>query len=99
MTVLLIAGCAGGPRATIPPRTAAPAPKATAASAPPAEPPPAQALPFHMPCADDDVNGCTSGCNDKYTEDCVTLGSMYLTGELVAMDHERGLGLSRAPSA
>lgn len=49
-----------------------------------------------MPCADDDLLGCTNGCNDKHVEDCVTLGSIYLAGELVSIDQDRALGMFRA---
>jgi uncharacterized protein len=53
-------------------------------------------LPFRLPCADDDLAGCTKGCADKQTEDCVTLGSLYLAGVAVAPDQDRALGLFRA---
>jgi len=53
-------------------------------------------LPFHLPCADDDLIGCTNGCADKHTEDCVTLGTLYLSGELVSIDNDRAFRLFRA---
>jgi uncharacterized protein len=89
---LFVAGCAAPPTRIPPPRTAPP--ELPSAAAPP--PAPAPALPFHLPCADDDLIGCTNGCSDKYTEDCVTLGSMYLTGAQVSMDPPRAVSLFRA---
>ncbi len=68
-----------------------PPPVAEAAPAP-AEPTPAPApvaLPFHMPCAADDVIGCTEACKDKFVEDCVTLGVIYASGTDVEVDHGR----------
>jgi len=88
-----LAGCAPPPR----PAASSPSPRAPEpAAAPEPEPPPAAALPFRMPCADDDLVGCTNGCDDKVTEDCVTLGAMYLSGAVVTVDHERAVGLFRA---
>lgn len=68
-----------------------------AAAATPAEGPKEPApLPFRMPCGDKDLVGCTNGCNDKQTEDCVTLASMLLSGEVVSIDKERAIPLLRA---
>jgi hypothetical protein len=97
LTALLAlgAGCAAAPSPLSPPRAPAPAPlPATAVAAAPE--PAAPARPFHLPCADDDLIGCTNGCSDKFTEDCVTLGSMYLTGERVSLDQTRAIDLFRA---
>jgi TPR repeat protein len=46
-----------------------------------------------MPCAADDVVGCTNACNDGFVEDCVTLGAMYLSGGPVTVDRERAVEL------
>ena len=59
----------------------------------PAPPPP---LPFRMPCADDDLAGCTTGCADKQPEDCVTLGAIYLSGAVAGVDVTRAVVLLRA---
>jgi uncharacterized protein len=91
---LAVAGCAAAAPTLPPPRAAPRPPPPAAVAAAPAEPAPA--LPFHLPCADDDLIGCTYGCSDKHTEDCVTLGSMYLTGVKVSIDLERAIGLFRA---
>jgi hypothetical protein len=92
-----LSGCAPPPPrpAAPPPRPAEPEAAAPAVESEP-EPPPAPALPFRMPCADDDLVGCTNGCDDKITEDCVTLGAMYLGGAVVTVDRERAVGLFRA---
>ncbi len=90
---VLLAGCAGkAPLVREPPRavTEAPAPVAAAAEAPAPLPP--KIVP---PCAEDDLVGCTHGCGDGRREDCVTLGSMYMSGERVTVDHERALELYR----
>jgi hypothetical protein len=84
-------GCSGAP-APPPPVPAIEANVAGAASAAPTAPPVA-ALPFHMPCAADDVTGCTHACDDGFVEDCVTLGAMYLDGAGVTVDRERAVGL------
>lgn len=49
-----------------------------------------------LPCLDSDFAGCTRGCEKQLQEDCVTLGSMYLTGTSVAADQERAIQLFRA---
>ena len=54
---------------------------------------PVAAPPFHMPCAADDVTGCTRACDDGFVEDCVTLGVMYLDGSAVGVDRDRAVGL------
>lgn len=54
------------------------------------------ATPFRLPCGDKDLVGCTNGCSEKITEDCVTLASMYMTGEVVSADHDRAIGLLKA---
>lgn len=93
LALIFLAGCAGTsaqPKAT--PRPA-PAAKATA-QAQPAAPAPA-ALPFRLPCGDSDLIGCTNGCADNQIEDCVTLASMYISGEVVTADPERGISLFR----
>ena len=84
-TVLL--GC--GPALPVP---VAPPPPAEVAPAPPPPEAPA-ALPFRLPCAGDDLAGCTSACNDKVVEDCVTLGVMYLEGTVVPLDRGRAVEL------
>src|SRR2546430_1360287 len=53
-------------------------------------------LPFVMPCAADDVEGCRKGCDEKLTEDCVSLASIYLTGQLVQPDHARAIDLFKS---
>jgi hypothetical protein len=93
----LVAGVLGGCSGAAPPP--APHPIAAPADAPPAHAPAAApvaaGLPFRLPCGDQDLIGCTYGCADHITEDCVTLASMYLTGAIVSIDRERAVGLLR----
>jgi TPR repeat protein len=53
------------------------------------------ALPFRLPCEDNDLIGCTNGCAEDQLEDCVTLGIMYLRGDIVSTDGQRAIGLFR----
>jgi uncharacterized protein len=94
--LLLLIGCAGAPaqpNARAPSQPSGPG-DAPVASTAPADAPPA-APPLRLPCGDRDLIGCTNGCSDHQTEDCVTLASMYMTGEVVTIDHERAIGLFR----
>lgn len=50
-------------------------------------------LPFRMPCASDEVDVCRKGCEENQTEDCVTLGSIYLIGSAVPRDNARAVDL------
>ena len=81
------AGSAAGPAPL-----AGPERSAAATQAQPEAPSP---LPFRLPCESTDVVGCTEGCADHQIEDCVTLGAMYLRGDVVSMDPERATGLFR----
>ena len=65
---------------------------AAIAAAAPTEPP---APPFRLPCGESDLVECTNACHDGVREDCVTLGSMYMEGAVVSIDHERAIGLFR----
>jgi TPR repeat protein len=56
---------------------------------------PPQALPFHLPCEENDLVGCTNGCTEHHVEDCVTLGAMYLRGDIVSIDTDRATELFR----
>ncbi|HSN97352.1 MAG TPA: hypothetical protein VLS89_03605, partial [Candidatus Nanopelagicales bacterium] len=72
---------------------AAPTPEPVAAhAAAPAGPSP---LPFRLPCEETDLIGCTNGCAEHQVEDCVTLGSLYLRGDIVSIDAERAAKLFR----
>jgi uncharacterized protein len=86
-------GCAAEarPAAPVAPSAAAPSP-APPETAGPAAPSP---LPFRLPCANDDLAGCTQGCAEKQVEDCVTLGAMYLAGAGVSTDGDRAVSLFR----
>ncbi|MFT3765525.1 MAG: tetratricopeptide repeat protein [Minicystis sp.] len=70
----------------------APVPVATASASTTAE----VAAPPRLPCASGELIRCTEGCNDHLTEDCVTLGIMYLSGSVVTVDTERAATLFRA---
>lgn len=94
-----LAGCAPA-AATSPALRAAPPAVAAAPSAPPKQ----GVLPFRLPCADDDFEGCQKGCDDKVVEDCVTLAAMFMpsgravdkaTGAPVAPNPPRALELYR----
>jgi uncharacterized protein len=87
-------GCAAAASQTPSPQTEAALSPAASASAPAARQV-AAGLPFRLPCGDQDLIGCTYGCNDHITEDCVTLASMYLAGTVVSMDRDRAIGLLR----
>src|SRR5262245_5402606 len=52
-------------------------------------------IPFRLPCEETDLVGCTNACTDGVREDCVTLGSMYMRGEIVSVDHDRAIDLFR----
>jgi len=95
---LLLAGCG---RAPLPPK--APAPSETEDETDAAKPAAflmqgqTNAGPkFRLPCFEDDPIGCTNACNDGVTEDCVTLGGMYLDGgAVIRRDRERAVDLFR----
>lgn len=96
--VLLLAplyGCSAGARAAPvvapPPRGDGPG---SAAATP--EPRAPGVLPFHLPCAADDLAGCTTGCDDHHVEDCVTLGAMKLAAATSSTEAERAVSLFRA---
>ncbi len=86
----MLLGCAGRTPVAVAPPPPEPAPPEAPPEPPKVEPAP---LPFHMPCAADDVVGCTNACNDKFVEDCVTLGAMYMAGTVVTIDRERAATL------
>jgi uncharacterized protein len=88
---LLFTACAANAPAPAAPLGGFAAPATT--EAPPARP---AALPFRLPCEETDVQGCTKGCSEKVTEDCVTLASMYMMGAGVERDAERAAGMFRA---
>ncbi len=67
----------------------------TPASGPAEAPPPTGGLPFRMPCAADDPIGCTNACAQGVLDDCVTLGVIYLDGNVMRVDHERAVELFR----
>ncbi|WP_437669041.1 tetratricopeptide repeat protein [Sorangium sp. So ce131] len=89
---LFLCGC--GAAASTQARHAAP-PSSSASARAPAAAATAEAapLPFRLPCEEDDLAGCTTGCEEHQVEDCVTLGAMYLRGERVSVDVERAMGL------
>lgn len=95
-----LSGCSGGAlpvRAPPAAPSSGPAAAAAAAAAAATPEPPARApLPFHLPCAEDDLAGCTAGCDDHYVEDCVTVGAITLAKATVSSDSERAVSLFRA---
>jgi len=50
---------------------------------------------LRLPCGETDLVGCTNGCDDALVEDCVTLGAMYLRGDVVRIDPARAIELFR----
>ena len=93
--ILLLAplvGCSAGAR----PVVAAPETGRALAVAAPGEAPAPAPLPFRLPCANDDVPGCTAGCADHQTEDCVTLGVIELARATASSDSEHAVSLFRA---
>lgn len=89
-------GCSGSAlpaRAPLAAPSSGPAVAVVAAAAPEPEPAP---LPFHLPCAEDDLAGCTAGCDDHHVEDCVTVGAITLARATVSSDTERAVSLFRA---
>jgi TPR repeat protein len=95
--VLLVAptlGCGGG--ALPGPIGPATPPAGVAGAVPPGEAETPAPLPFHLPCAADDVAGCTAGCADHHVEDCVTLGVIQLAAAASSSDTEHAVSLFRA---
>ena len=89
-------GCSGGAlpvRAPLAAPSSSPAVAVVAATPEPAAPAP---LPFHLPCAEDDLAGCSAGCDDHHVEDCVTVGAITLARATVSSDSERAVVLFRA---
>ncbi|MEP7120106.1 MAG: tetratricopeptide repeat protein [Byssovorax sp.] len=88
----MLIGCAAGARPVEPLVAPAPhdAPLAGEAAAAPAP------LPFRLPCANDDVAGCTAGCADHQVEDCVTLGVIKLATATGSSDADHAVSLFRA---
>lgn len=62
--------------------------EATAAAGP-------SVLPFRLPCDERDFAGCTKGCDEDQTEDCVSLATMYLKGEGAPKEQERAIDIFR----
>ena len=93
-----LGGCSGASAQRGPPPAAPPAP-ALAVAAALAEPPAPAPIPFHLPCGEDDVAGCTAGCDDRHVEDCVTLGVITLAKAAAPLDTERAVSLLRAACA
>jgi hypothetical protein len=90
-----LVGCGAGARAA--PVVAAPAPgdgRPDPATRP--DPRSLAALPFHLPCAGDDLVGCTAGCDDHHAEDCVTLGTIKLSTATSSSDTDQAVSLFRA---
>ncbi|WP_050431217.1 tetratricopeptide repeat protein [Chondromyces crocatus] len=90
-------GCAGqSQRGSPPAHHARPEARQTQPGAAETSPPTGGSpLPFHLPCETTDLVGCTEGCAEHHVEDCVTLGAMYLRGDVVSIDTERATGLFR----
>ncbi|UQA58205.1 tetratricopeptide repeat protein [Polyangium aurulentum] len=95
---LALAACGAGARPPSGPVATSAAEEAvfTPASGPSEAPPLTTGrLPFRMPCAGDDPIGCTNACADGVLDDCVTLGVIYLDGNVMRVDHERAAELFR----
>ena len=88
-------GCSAGARAApiAAPRPAGDGPPDAAARP---DPRALATLPFHLPCAGDDVVGCTAGCDDHHVEDCVTLGMIKLATATSSSDSDHAVSLFRA---
>lgn len=96
LLLLLLAACSGSagqaPARHAPPKDANAQASSGVVSPPDGAPIP---IPPRMPCDERDLVGCTNGCSDQQVEDCVTLASMYMKGEVVSVDHARAIGLFR----
>lgn len=92
----LLTGCSGSALPAAHPASTPGAGPPLAVAAAPAEPAAPAPLPFHLPCAEDDVAGCTRGCDDHHVEDCVTLGVITLARGADPSDTERAVSLFRA---
>jgi hypothetical protein len=88
--LIALAGCGGSPA----PPAAAPPAVAAAPEAPPPEPEAPPAPPPRPPCTD--LVACTNGCAEHVTDDCATLGVMYLDGKVVTVDLDRADDLLQA---
>lgn len=97
LMILLAAGCSSGPGQAPPRHGAGVDPGSPTASADVVSPPDGAPIPIppRLPCDERDVVGCTNGCSEQQVEDCVTLASMYMKGEVVSVDHPRAIELFR----
>jgi hypothetical protein len=96
LTFALLTACSGStgqaPARSTPQKDANATAASDVVSPPDAAPIP---IPPRLPCDERDVVGCTNGCSERQVEDCVTLASMYMKGEVVSVDHDRAIGLFR----
>jgi uncharacterized protein len=88
---VVLAGC--GTTVRNPPK----APTASAAEVQPATvaAPTPPTLPFRLPCGENDLEGCTKGCDEHVTEDCTTLAVIYYEGKGIEPNPVRGIELFR----
>jgi uncharacterized protein len=93
--LLWCTGCAAGARPAPALAAAPPGGPALAVAAAPGEAAAPAPLPFRLPCAADDVAGCTAGCEDHQVEDCVTLGAIKLASATASSDTEHAVSLFR----
>lgn len=92
LSSVVLAGCGAAVRnaPATPSESKAEAPTETVAA--PTTPAP---LPFRLPCGENDLEGCTKGCDDRVIEDCATLGLIYYEGKGIEANPTRGIELFR----
>lgn len=91
-SVVVFTGCGAAPRSSPKP------PEATfnvAEAVPAAGPRDPPVLPFRLPCGENDLDGCTKGCDEHVIEDCTTLASIYYEGKGIEANQARGIELFR----
>ena len=96
LVLAFVTACSGS-TGQAPARHASQKDTSASASAGQVSPPEGEPVPIppRLPCDERDLVGCTNGCSEQQVEDCVTLASMYMKGEVVSVDHDRAIGLFR----
>lgn len=89
--IVVLTGCGASVQATPQPPSSSENSTAKTVAAP-TNPPP---LPFRLPCGENDLEGCTKGCDERITEDCTTLGFIYYEGKGIEANPTRGIEIFR----
>ena len=90
--LVAVTGCGATSQSTAQHPTANTDAATTQTVAAPTNPPP---LPFRLPCGENDLEGCTKGCDEHVNEDCTTLGFIYYEGKGIEANPTRGIEIFR----